>query len=403
MTTRDPNDIVIVEGARTPVGTFLGALRHVSPTDLGALAAHEAIRRSGVAADMIDAVFVGNVIHSAPDSAYAARHVALEAGVPVDTPALTLNRLCGSGLEAIIQGAKALRLGEARFVLAGGTENMSMAPYALRGARDGWKLDAGQLDDTLSQGLHDTYGPNGGTSMIDTAENVAEAFHISREAADEYALRSHQLAATASERGRLAQEIVPVEVRYRKGRVTPITHDEHIRPDTTLEKLARLPARFREGGVVTPGNASGINDAAAMTVVTTWGLAQEYGLQPLGRLVSWGTAGVEPRLMGMGPVPATRQALQRAGLSLDALDVIEVNEAYAVQYLAVEQELGLNRKKVNINGGGISIGHPLAATGARVTLSALYELRERGARYGLSTMCIGGGQGIAAVVENLGA
>lgn len=403
MAKLETNDIVILEGARTPVGTFLGTLRHISPTELGALAAREAIRRSGIAADWIDAVFVGNVVHSAPDSAYVGRHVALEAGVPITTPALTLNRLCGSGLEAMIQGAKALRLREARFVLAGGTETMSMAPYALRGARDGWKLNEGQLDDTLSQALHDTYGPNGGNSMIDTAENVAEAFHIAREAADEYALRSHQLAAAARDRGRLAQEIVPVAVQDRKGRETLFEHDEHIRADTTLEKLARLAARFRVGGVVTPGNASGINDAAAMAVVTTWGLAQEYGLKPLGRLVSWGTAGVEPGLMGMGPVPATQQALQRAGLTLDALDVIEVNEAYAVQYLAVEQELGLNREKVNVNGGGISIGHPLAATGARVTLSALYELRERDARYGLSTMCIGGGQGISAVVEYLGA
>jgi len=395
----NPNDVVILEGARTPVGTFMGALKDVSPTELGAVAARGALERANVPPEWIDAVFIGNVIQSSSDAIYLARHVALKAGVPIEAPALTVNRLCGSGLEAIVQGAKALMLGEARFVLAGGAENMSMAPYVLRGVRNGWRLNEGQVEDMLWAALYDAYA---GCSMADTAENLAEKYGITRQEADEFALRSHRLAAAARERGRLAKEIVPVEVRDRKGRTVLVEHDEHIRPDTSLEKLARLPARFRENGVVTAGNASGINDAAAMVVLTTWGLAQEHGLRPLGRLVSWGVAGVEPRYMGIGPVPASRQALKRAGLTLDDMDVIEVNEAFAAQYLAVERELGLDREKVNPNGGGISIGHPLGATGARVTLTALYELRERGGRYALSTMCIGGGQGIAAVVEYLG-
>ncbi len=399
MSDLKPNDVVILEGARTPVGTFMGALKDVSPTELGAVAARGALERANVPPEWIDAVFIGNVIQSSSDAIYLARHVALKAGVPIEAPALTVNRLCGSGLEAIVQGAKALMLGEARFVLAGGAENMSMAPYVLRGVRNGWRLNEGQVEDMLWAALYDAYA---GCSMADTAENLAEKYGITRQEADEFALRSHRLAAAARERGRLAKEIVPVEVRDRKGRTVLVEHDEHIRPDTSLEKLARLPARFRENGVVTAGNASGINDAAAMVVLTTWGLAQEHGLRPLGRLVSWGVAGVEPRYMGIGPVPASRQALERAGLTLDDMDVIEVNEAFAAQYLAVERELGLDREKVNPNGGGISIGHPLGATGARVTLTALYELRERGGRYALSTMCIGGGQGIAAVVEYVG-
>ncbi|MDQ4077016.1 MAG: acetyl-CoA C-acetyltransferase [Chloroflexota bacterium] len=392
----DVNDVVILDGARTPVGTFMGALKDVGATELGAHAARAAIARSGVDASEIDAVFVGNVIQSSSDAVYIARHVGLKAGVPIETPALTVNRLCGSGLEAIIQGAKALMLGEATFVLAGGTENMSQAPFVIRGAREGWGLGGQQVEDTLWAALTDTYG---GCSMAETAENLAEQYSISREAQDEFALRSHQRAAAARERGRLALEIVPVEVPGRKGQTTLVEHDEHIRPDTSLEKLSRLPARFRENGSVTAGNASGINDAAAMTVLSTYRVAKERGLPILGRIVSWGVAGVEPKIMGLGPAPATRQALQRAGLSLNDLDVIEVNEAFAGQYLAVEQELGLNRERVNPNGGGISIGHPLAATGARVTLAALYELRESNQQYALSTMCIGGGQGIAAIVE----
>lgn len=393
----DPRSVVIVDGARTPVGTFMGSLKDVSATELGAIAARAALERSQVDPAWIDAVFVGNVIQSSDDAVYMARHVGLKAGVPIEAPALTVNRLCGSGLEAIIQGAKAILLGEARFALCGGAESMSQAPFAIRGARSGWGLSGQRVEDTLWQALTDTYG---GCSMAETAENLAEAYSIDRQAQDEFAYRSHMLAASARERGRLAQEIVPVEIKGRKG-TTVVEHDEHIRPDTSVEALARLPARFRQNGTVTAGNASGINDAGCMVVVTTYGEARERGLTPIGRLVSWGVAGVEPRIMGIGPAPASRLALRRAGLSLEDLDAIEVNEAFAAQYLAVEKELGLDRERVNLNGGGISIGHPLAATGARVTLSLLYTLRERGGRYGLSTMCIGGGQGIAAIVENL--
>jgi acetyl-CoA acetyltransferase family protein len=376
----------------------MGTLKDLSATELGTIAARSALKRAKVPSEWIDAVFVGNVVQSSSDAVYIARHIALKAGVPIETPALTVNRLCGSGLEAIVQGAKALMLGEAKFVLAGGAENMSMSPYVLRGVRDGWRLGGGEVEDYLWQALYDPYA---GCSMAETAENLAEKYGVTREEADAFALRSHQLAAAARERGRLALEIVPVEVHDRKGRTMLMEHDEHIRPGTSLEKLGKLPTRFREDGVVTAGNASGINDAAAMVVLTTWGMAQKHGLKPLARIVSWGTAGVEPRYMGIGPVPATQQALQRAGLTFDDLDVIEVNEAFACQYLAVERELGLNREKVNPNGSGISIGHPLGATGARITLSAIYELRERGARYALSTMCIGGGQGIAAIFESL--
>lgn len=395
----DAGDVVILDGARTPVGTFMGALRGMSATELGAHAARAAIARAQVNPADIGAVFVGNVVQSSNDAVYLARHVGLKAGVPIEAPALTVNRLCGSGLEAILQGAKALMLGEAEVVLAGGTENMSQAPFAIRDARDGWGLGQQQVDDTLWAALTDAYG---GCSMAETTENLSEQYRISRQEQDEFTVRSHQLATAARGRGRLALEIAPVEIPGRKGQVTRVEHDEHIRPDTSLEKLATLPARFRQNGVVTAGNASGINDAAAMVVLTRYETAQARGLPILGRIVSWGVAGVEPSLMGIGPAPATRLALQRAGLSLDALDVLEVNEAFAGQYLAVERELGLNRDRVNLNGGGLSIGHPLAATGARVTLAALYELRERNARYGLSTMCIGGGQGIAAIVEAAG-
>ncbi len=390
-----PNDIVLLDGARTPVGTFMGALRGVTATELGAHAARAATQRAGVDVEDIDAVFVGNVVQSSTDAVYIARHVGLKAGVPVPAPALTVNRLCGSGLEAILQAARAIRLGEARLALAGGAENMSQAPFAMRGARDGWGLGGQQVEDTIWSALTDLYG---GCSMAETAENLAEQYQISREAQDEFAYRSHALATAARESGRLGLEIVPVSIKGKKGE-TLVIHDEHIRPNTTMEKLSALPARFRENGTVTAGNASGINDAAAMVLVSSYGYARERGLPVLGRIVSWGIAGVEPSVMGIGPVPASRIALERAGMNIARMDVVEVNEAFAAQYLAVERELGLDREKVNLNGGGISIGHPLAATGARVTLSALYELRERGKQFALSTMCIGGGQGIAAIVE----
>jgi acetyl-CoA acetyltransferase family protein len=391
-------DIVIVDGARTPVGTFMGSLKNVKAVDLGVLAAKAALKRSAVDPEWIDHVVFGNVLQTAGDAIYLARHIGLKIGVPRSRPALIVNRLCGSGLEAIVTGARMLLTGEARFVLAGGAENMSQAPFMIWGARDGWKLGQPQVEDYLWAALTDSFNR---LPMALTAENLAERHSISREEQDRYALRSHQLAAAARDSGRLAQEIVAVEVPGRKGKTIVVEHDEHIRPDTTLESLARLKPRFKKDGTVTAGNASGINDCGAAVVVTTISEAKERGLKPLGRLVSWGTAGVDPDVMGIGPVPATRIALKRAGLSLDDIDLIEVNEAFAAQYLAVEKELGLDRDKVNVNGGGISIGHPLAATGTRITLSLLYELRIRGLRYGLSTMCIGGGQGLAAIVEAL--
>lgn len=389
------NDVVILDGARTPVGTFMGALKGITATELGAHAARAAIERAGVDANDIDTVYVGNVVQSSADAVYIARHVGLKAGVPMEAPALTVNRLCGSGLEAILQAARSIRLGEAKLVLAGGAENMSQAPFAMRGARDGWGLGQQQVEDTLWSALTDLYG---GCSMAETAENLAEQYQIGREEQDEFAYRSHSLATQARERGRLALEIAPVTIKGKKGD-TVVAHDEHIRPETTLAKLSTLPARFRQNGTVTAGNASGINDAAAMVLVSSYGYAKERGLPILGRVVSWGIAGVDPKVMGIGPAPATRMALERAGMTIGQLDVIEANEAFAAQYLAVEKELRWDRNKTNLNGGGLSIGHPLAATGARVTLSALYELREQNKQYALSTMCIGGGQGIAAIVE----
>lgn len=389
------SDVVILDGARTPVGTFMGALKGITATELGAHAARAAMERAQVDANDIDAVYVGNVVQSSADAVYIARHVGLKAGVPIEAPALTVNRLCGSGLEAILQAVRSIRIGEAKLVLAGGAENMSQAPFAMRGARDGWGLGQQQVEDTLWSALTDLYG---GCSMAETAENLAEQYQIGREEQDEFAYRSHTLATQARERGRLALEIAPVTIKGKKGD-TVVAHDEHIRPETTLAKLSTLPARFRQNGTVTAGNASGINDAAAMVLVSSYGYAKERGLPILGRVVSWGIAGVDPKVMGIGPAPATRMALERAGMTIGQLDVIEANEAFAAQYLAVEKELGWDRNKTNLNGGGLSIGHPLAATGARVTLSALYELREQGKQYALSTMCIGGGQGIAAIVE----
>ncbi|MFQ6014022.1 MAG: acetyl-CoA C-acetyltransferase [Anaerolineae bacterium] len=392
------NSVVIIDGARTPFGTFMGSLKGVSATELGVIAAKEALERSQVDPEWIDHIVFGNVLQTSGDAIYISRHIGLKVGVPKERPALTVNRLCGSGLEAILSGARMILCGEADFILAGGAENMTQAPHVIRGMRDGFRLGQGELEDYLWVALVDSYNNLG---MALTAENLAEKYKVSREEQDAFAYRSHMRAAKARQLGRLAQEIVPVETKGRKGKVTLVEHDEHIRPDTTLEALAGLKARFKKGGTVTAGNASGINDGAAAVVITTEEKAKERGLKPLGRLVSWATAGVDPDIMGIGPAPATRIALKRAGMKLDEIDLIEVNEAFAAQYLAVEKELGLDREKVNVNGGGVALGHPLAATGARTTLTVLYELRNQGKRYGISTMCIGGGQGICAIVECL--
>lgn len=392
-----PTDVVILAGARTPMARYNGEFAGISAIDLGAIASKEAIKRSGVDSKEIEHVVFGNVQQSSADSHYGARHVGLKAGLPVETPAVTVNRLCGSGMEAISQAAQRILLGEAKMVLAGGMENMTQVPHVIRGARSGFRLGEGKLEDALMVGLLDPYS---GCTMSDTAENLAVEYKITRKEADEYALRSQQAAEAAYKACRMSEEIVPVEVG--KGKKAHLfSQDDHRRPDTTMESLAALPAAFRKDGIVTAGNASGIVDGAAAVVVTTEKVAQQRGSKPLGRIVSWATTGVEPRVMGIGPVPASKKALQLAGLKLEQIDLIEVNEAFSPQYLAVEKALGLNRDKTNVNGGAIALGHPLGATGTRLILTLLLELRRRSQRYGLATACIGGGQGIAMIVESL--
>jgi acetyl-CoA acetyltransferase family protein len=390
------SDVVILEGARTAFGRFGGGLRSVTATQLGVAAANGALARSNVSSEAIDHVIFGNVIQSSSDAVYLARHVGLGVGVRIECPALTVNRLCGSGLEAVVSGARLIQAGEAEAVLAGGTENMSQAPFVVRGAREGLPLGPGVLEDTLWAALTDA---GCGLGMAETAENLAQEYNISRDAQDEFAARSHGLAARARTTGRFAEEIVPVEAPGGRRGSAAVAEDEHIRPETTVERLRQLPARFREPGTVTAGNSSGINDGAAAVVLANERFAVRAAVKPLGRLLAWATVGVPPEIMGIGPAPASRDALARAELRLDAIDVVEVNEAFAAQYLAVEKELGLDRERVNLNGGAIALGHPIGASGARLLLTLLYELRHRRQRFGLATLCIGGGQGIAAIVE----
>jgi acetyl-CoA acyltransferase 2 len=389
-------DVAILAGARTPMTRYMGAFDTTSAIDLGAVAGREAIRRAGVDPAEVDHVIYGNVMQTSADALYGARHVGLKAGLPEEIPAVTVNRLCGSGIEAISQAAQRILLGEAKLVLAGGTENMSQSPHVIRGARAGFRLGEGKLEDSLVSGLFDSYC---GFSMSETAENLASEQGVTRQACDEYALRSQQAAEAAFRACCVKDEIVPVEVKKGKKTVT-VSEDDHRRPDTTLEVLKSLPPAFRKDGIVTAGNASGIVDGAAAVVVTHARMAQERGWKPLGRLVSWATVGVPPRIMGIGPVPAIKRALALANLKLEQIDLIEVNEAFAGQYLAVEKLLGLDRGKTNVNGGAIALGHPLAATGTRLVLTLLLELRRRSARYGIASACIGGGQGIAMIVES---
>jgi acetyl-CoA acetyltransferase family protein len=388
-------DVYVMQGARTPFGAFGGAFKDVSAIELGAAAARGAIERSGVDVASIDHVIFGNVIQTSPDAVYMARHVGLRAGVPVEVPALTVNRLCGSGLQAMISGAQAMMLGEADTILAGGTENMSQAPFQSYGARWGLRLGNAQLTDYLWEALTDTYA---GCDMANTAENLAERYGISREEVDEYALRSQQETRRAQEQCYFSAEIVPVAVKAKRDEVT-VERDEHPRPETTSEGLAKLPPVFRKDGVVTAGNASGIVDGAAAVILATEEVVSEA--KPLGKIVSWATVGVDPTIMGIGPAKAIPLALERAGLALDDVDLVEVNEAFAPQYLAVERELGLDRTKTNVNGGAIALGHPLGASGARIGLHLLLELRRRGGKFGVASACIGGGQGIAVVFEAL--
>lgn len=392
-----PSDVFILGGKRTAMGQYVGALKDISAIDLGATAARGALEATNVDPEEIDHAIIGNALQTSGDAIYGARHVALKAGVPFDRPALTVNRLCGSGIQAIVSGAQMIQLGEARTALVGGIESMSQAPHVMRGARSGFGLGEGKLEDSLMVALLDTYC---NTPMAGTAENLARRFEISREEQDAYALRSQQEAKRAQDDGIFAEEIVPVEVKSRKGTFS-FEKDDHLRPDTTLEGLAKLRPAFAKDGFVTAGNASGIVDGAAALVIAGAEFVQEKGLKALGRIVSWAYAGVEPEIMGIGPVPASLQALKKAGLKLADMDLIEVNEAFAAQYLAVESELGLDRAKTNVNGGAIALGHPLGATGTRLVLTVLHELHRRAGRYALATACIGGGQGIAMIVERI--
>lgn len=392
------SDVVFLSAVRTPFGTFGGTLREFSATDLGVIAAEASLERAGVDGSDVGHVIFGNALQTSKDAIYLARHVGLRSGAREDTPALTVNRLCGSGFQAVVSGAMEIMLGEADIVLCGGTESMSQAPHVVRGTRWGaQRLGPGGAfyEDLLWEALTDTFA---GCSMAMTAENLAQRYSIARTDVDEYAARSQRLAHEAWESGLFHDEITPVSIRTKKGDAT-FARDEHLRPDTTAEGLARLRPYFQEGGTVTAGNASGIGDGAAAMVISSAAWAERNGVQAIGRLVSWGAAGVEPEFMGIGPAPASRRALERASLTLEEIDLIEINEAFASQYCAVERELGLNREKVNLSGGAIALTHPLGASGARITVHLLHALRQRGERYGLGSACIGGGQGIAVVVE----
>ncbi len=391
-------DIAIVSGVRTPMGRYCGKLKDFTAMELGAVAASGAIERAGVDAKEIDHVVFGNAQQTSGDALYGARHVGLRAGVPIETPALTVNRLCGSGMQSLVTAAQMIQLGESTVALAGGMESMSQAPHVIRGMRWGVGLGEGKLEDSLMVALFDTYC---GMAMANTAELYGEQQGVTREMQDEFALRSQKCADDAYKAGRIQEELVPVPLKNRKGEPTGemFGEDDHRRPETTIENLQKLKPAFAKNGTVTAGNASGIVDGGAAVVMMKMDEAERRGLKPLGRIVSWGIAGVDPKIMGSGPVPASRMALKKAGLKLDDIDLIEVNEAFAAQYLAVEKELGLNREKVNVNGGAIALGHPLGATGTRLVITLLHELRRRGKKYGLATACIGGGQGIALIVE----
>ncbi len=389
-------EIVFLSGARTAFGAYGGALKDHTATELATIAAKGALARSGISPEDIDHVVIGNVIQTSQDAPYLARHVGLNVGVPLSAPALTVNRLCASGIQAIIEGAYQILLGESKFVLVGGTENMSNSPHAIYGARWGLRQGQASLEDTLSALMIDL---RCNCSMGLTAENLAEQYEISREEADLFAYQSRVRAKEAISAGRLAEEIVPVMIKEGIGEEGPFQVDEHLQMDTTLEALSKLKPAFKKDGVVTAGNASGINDGAAALVMAAGDTVKKKGLKPLGRLLAWGIVGVPPEIMGIGPAPASLKALKRAGMRLEDMDLVEVNEAFAAQYLAVEKELGLDRELVNVNGGAVALGHPLGASGARLTLTILMELQRRARRFGLVAASVGGGQGLALIVE----
>ena len=390
-------DVVFLSGVRTGFGTFGGSLKDLSAIDLGAAASRHAIQRSGVPAGDFGHTVFGNALQTSADAIYMARHVGLKAGLPIETPAVTVNRLCGSGFEAITQGAQLILLGEADAVLAGGAESMSQAPHVVRGARWGLRLGPAPLEDLLWESLKD---PQCGLSMAETAESLAEKYKLTRKEVDEIAVASQRRAKQAWDACAFQDEVIPVTIKV-KGKEVEFRADEHMRPETTLEILSGLKPYFKKDGLVTAGNASGISDGGAATVLASEEYAKAHGLKPLGRLVAWAVAGVEPKHMGIGPAPATRKALAKANMKLEQMDLIEVNEAFAPQYLAVERELRLDRTRTNVNGGAIAIGHPLAATGTRITIHLLHALRREQKRFGLGSACIGGGQGAAVIVEAL--
>jgi len=398
-------DIAIVGGARTPMCEYsgtpgFGKLKDMSAIDLGAHAAKAAIERARIDPEAIEHTIVGNALQTSNDAIYGARHVALKAGCAQGTPALTVNRLCGSGIEAVVQGAQQILLEEASTTLCGGMENMSQAPYVLHGARQGFKFGMQpQLEDLLFAALQDPYC---GLYMAQTAEKVAKRLGVTRQEQDEFAYRSHQLGSAAVQEGRFGEEIAPIVLETRRGELT-IDTDDHIKPDTTLEALGKLRPAFGKDGTVTAGNASGIVDGAAALVLTSADRAKADGLDTWAVIRSWASVGVDPSEMGIGPVPAIQRCLERAGMGTGDVDLFEINEAFAAQYLGCEKELELDRDKVNVNGGAISLGHPLGATGTRLVLTLMYQLRRSGKRFGVASACIGGGQGIAMLIENTNA
>ena len=393
------DSVVFLSAVRTPFGTFGGKLKDLSPVDLAVHASKAAIERAGVGADDVDQSIFGNVLYTTRDSIYFARHVGLRSGLRQETSALTVNRLCGSGFQAVVSGAQEILFGDAKMCLVGGAESMSQAPHVTRGLRWGTPLGKSPaLEDTLWESLTDSFV---GLGMAETAENLAEKYELDRGCVDEFALRSQQRAKAAWDEGVFKDEVVPVPFTDSRGKTGELSVDEHMRPDTSADKLAALKPVFRKGGVVTAGNASGIGDGAGAMVIAGEKVARERNLKPLGRLISWGVAGVDPSIMGIGPVPASKAALAKAGLTMDDMDLIEVNEAFAAQTCAVERELSLPRERLNVHGGAIALSHPLGASGARITAHLLHALRAQGKRYGLGTACIGGGQGITLVLESI--
>ncbi|MED1792065.1 acetyl-CoA C-acetyltransferase [Brevibacillus nitrificans] len=387
----------LIEGARTAFGSFGGSLKEISDIDLGVAVTQEALKRSGVPASEVDEIIFGNIIHTSTSSAYLARHIGLRSGMTESSAALTLNRLCGSSMQSIVSAAQTIALGDARVIVAGGTENMSQSPHVLRGTRFGSPNKAPIVDDMLWGTLTDSYI---GCGMGITAENLAVKYAISREEQDQFSLKSHEKAFAARASGRFAEEIVPIKLKGRRGEEILFDQDEHIREGATLEGFAKLKPAFQKDGTVTPGNASGINDGAAAVLLASTEYVKEHQLQPLAKIVSWGVAGVDPSIMGIGPVPASKKALEKAGLTLGDIGLFEFNEAFASQALSVVKELGIDQEKVNVNGGAIALGHPVGASGSRITYSLALEMKKRQVKYGLASLCIGGGQGIAIILQN---